>query len=299
MSQFQTGFVAVIGRPNVGKSTLINTLMQEKVSIVSPKPQTTRNSINCILMGDNYQIILVDTPGIHKPKNKLGEYMMKSARDTMANVDCVLWVADLSTGLRPEDNQILKTLKTIKTPLVIALNKKDLASSKQKELLTNAIQAELGTQTILETSGKTGYGTEALISALLKHIPEGPMLYPEDYLTDQPERFVVSEMIREKAILQLQDEIPYGIGVEIVRITDREDKPITDIEANILCEKESHKGIVIGKKGANLKKIGSAAREEIEGLLGTQVNLKLWVKVREDWRNNRAAMRSLGYKLEK
>ena len=154
-------------------------------------------------------------------------------------------MADLSTGLRPEDNQILKTLKTIKTPLVIALNKKDLASSKQKELLTNAIQAELGTQTILETSGQTGYGTEALISALLKHIPEGPMLYPEDYLTDQPERFVVSEMIREKAILQLQDEIPYGIGVEIVRIADREDKPITDIEANILCEKESHKGIAV------------------------------------------------------
>ena len=299
MSAFQTGFVAVIGRPNVGKSTPINTLLKEKISIVSPKPQTTRNRINCILMGEAYQLILVDTPGIHKPKNKLGEYMMRSAKDTLADVDCVLFVADAAAGLREADTEILAGLAQSRTPVVAVLNKKDKATGKQIEEMKKGIQAVLGQVPMLPVSAKTGHGTDALVPALLQHVPEGPMLFPEDYLTDQPERFVVAEMIREKAFLQLQDEIPYGIGVEIIKIQDREDKPITDIEATLLCEKESHKGMVIGKQGATLKKIGSLARPEIEELLGTKVNLRLWVKVREDWRNNSYAMRSLGYKLEK
>lgn len=296
MSEFKTGFAAVIGKPNAGKSTLINTLLKEKISIVSPKPQTTRNSIKCILMGDDYQIILVDTPGIHKPKNRLGEYMMKSAKDTIEDVDCILFVTDLSTGITAQDEAIIEGLRSTKKPVILIENKKDRASNARAAEVTEAVKKSLDVKCVIQISAKEGKNVEQIVPEVLKFIPYGPMLYDPEYLTDQSERFVVSEIIREKAITLLSDEIPYGIGVDIIKMSEREDKPITDIEATILCERESHKGIVIGKGGAMLKQIGSKSREDIESLLGMKVNLKLWVKVREDWRNDNNTMRSLGYK---
>ncbi len=299
MSEFRTGFAAVIGKPNAGKSTLINALLKEKISIVSPKPQTTRNSIKCILMGDDYQIILVDTPGIHRPKNKLGEFMMKTAKDTMDDVDCILFVVDLSSGIEPQDEMIMQRLSSVKTPVILVLNKKDRATNKKAEETEKIVRQSVDVKATVVLSAKEDKNVDEVIPQMLKFIPYGPALYPEDYLTDMPERFVVSEIIREKAMLLLSDEIPYGIAVEVIKMTDREDKPIIDIEANIMCERESHKGIVIGKGGAMLKKIGSASRTDIQELLGVQVNLKLWVKVRDDWRNDSNVMRSLGYKSEK
>ncbi|MBP3348565.1 MAG: GTPase Era [Clostridia bacterium] len=296
MSEFKTGFVTVVGKPNVGKSTLINALLREKISIVSPKPQTTRNSIKCILMGDDYQVILVDTPGIHKPKNALGEYMMKACREAMEEVDCILFVIDLGTGIGPMDEAIIESLKGVKTPIVLVGNKKDKVTNVKAKEIADSVKAQLNVKAFVAVSAKEEKNVDGVIPEVLKFIPEGPMLYPEDYLTDQPERFVVSEIIREKAMLLLSDEIPYGIGVDIVRMSDRQDKPIVDIEANVICERESHKGMVIGKGGNMLRKIGSAAREDIQSLLGVQVNLKLWVKVRDDWRNDNLTIRSLGYK---
>lgn len=296
MSEFRTGFAAVIGKPNAGKSTLINTLMNEKISIVSPKPQTTRNSIKCILMGDDYQIILVDTPGIHKPKNKLGEYMMKSAKDTMEDVDCILFVVDAAAGIQPADESIIEGLKHTKKPIILVENKMDRATKTRAAQIADTVKKSLDIRAVMQISAKDAKNTELIVPEVLKYIPEGPMLYDPEYLTDQSERFVVSEIIREKAISLLSDEIPYGIGVEIVKMSQREGKPITDIEATILCERESHKGIVIGKGGSMLKQIGSKARADIENMLSMQVNLKLWVKVREDWRNDGNTMRSLGYK---
>ena len=296
MSEFRTGFAAVIGKPNAGKSTLINTLMNEKISIVSPKPQTTRNSIKCILMGDDYQIILVDTPGIHKPKNKLGEYMMKSAKDTMEDVDCILFVVDAAAGIQPADESIIEGLKHTKKPIILVENKMDRATKTRAAQIADTVKKSLDIRAVIQISAKDAKNTELIVPEVLKYIPEGPMLYDPEYLTDQSERFVVSEIIREKAISLLSDEIPYGIGVEIVKMSQREGKPITDIEATILCERESHKGIVIGKGGSMLKQIGSKARADIENMLSMQVNLKMWVKVREDWRNDGNTMRSLGYK---
>lgn len=296
MSEFKTGFAAVVGKPNVGKSTLINTLLNEKISIVSPKPQTTRNSIKCILMGDAYQIILVDTPGIHRPKNALGEYMMKTCRESMEEVDCIIFVVDLATGIQPADESIIEMLSAVKTPIILVGNKKDKATNVRAKEVADRVKESLNVKAFVTVSAKDGKNTEAVIPEVLKYIPEGPMLYPEDYITDQPERFVVSEIIREKAMLLLSDEIPYGIGVEIISMKDREAKPITDIEANVICEKESHKGMVIGKGGNMLRQIGSKSREDIEALLGCQVNLKLWVKVRDDWRNDSRTIRYLGYK---
>ncbi len=296
MSEFKTGFAAVVGKPNVGKSTLINTLLKEKISIVSPKPQTTRNSIKCILMGDDYQIILVDTPGIHRPKNALGEYMMKTCRESMDEVDCIIFVVDLATGIQPADEAIIEMLSAVKTPIILVGNKKDRATNVRAKEVADKVRESLNVKAFVTVSAKEDKNTDAVIPEVLKYIPEGPMLYPEDYITDQPERFVVSEIIREKAMLLLSDEIPYGIGVEIISMKDRESKPITDIEANVICEKESHKGMVIGKGGSMLRQIGSRSREDIEALLGCQVNLKLWVKVRDDWRNDSRTIRYLGYK---
>ena len=296
MSEFKTGFAAVIGKPNAGKSTLINTLMKEKISIVSPKPQTTRNSIKCILMGEDYQIILVDTPGIHRPKNKLGEYMMKSVNDTMADVDCILFVVDLASGIQSADENIMETLKLTQKPIILIENKKDRATNARADQIADTVKKNINVKSVIQVSAKDGKNTESIIPEILKYIPYGPMLYDPDYLTDQSERFVVSEMIREKAIMLLSDEIPYGIGVEVIKMTQRSDKPITDIEATIFCERESHKGIIIGKGGAMLKQIGSRSREDIENMLSCKVNLRLWVKVREDWRNDGGTMRSLGYK---
>lgn len=296
MNNFKTGFTAVVGKPNAGKSTLINTLMGEKINIVSPKPQTTRNSIKCILMGDDYQIILVDTPGIHKPKNKLGEYMMRSAKDTMDDVDCILLVVDAAAGLQNGDEVIIDALKYTKKPIILIENKMDKATKTRAAQISDTVKKSLDIKAVIQISAKDKKNTELIVPELLKYIPEGPMLYDPEYLTDQSERFVVSEIIREKAITLLSDEIPYGIGVEVVKMSSRNGKPITDIEATILCERESHKGIVIGKGGSMLKQIGSKAREDIEAMLSVQVNLKLWVKVREDWRNDGNTMRSLGYK---
>ena len=295
MNNFKTGFAAVVGKPNVGKSTIINALLKEKISIVSPKPQTTRNSIKCILMGDDYQIILVDTPGIHRPKNALGEYMMKTCRESMEEVDCIIFVVDLGTGIQAQDEAIIETLSGIKTPIILVGNKKDKATNVKAKEIADKVKQSLNVKAFVAVSAKEDKNMDAIIPEVVKYIPEGPMLYPEDYLTDQPERFVVSEIIREKAMLLLSDEIPYGIGVEIVTMKDREDKQIIDIEANVICEKESHKGMVIGKGGEMLRKIGTKAREDVEELLGCKVNLKLWVKVRRDWKDDDTQMRSFGY----
>lgn len=296
MNEFKTGFAAVVGKPNVGKSTLINTLLKEKISIVSPKPQTTRNSIKCILMGDDYQVILVDTPGIHRPKNALGEYMMKTCRESMDEVDCIIFVVDLSSGIQSADENIIEMLSTVKTPIVLVGNKKDKVTNVKANDIFETVKKSLNIKAFVAVSAKEDKNTDAVIPEVLKYIPEGPMLYPEDYITDQPERFVVSEIIREKAMLLLSDEIPYGIGVEIISMKDRDSKPITDIEANVICEKDSHKGMVIGKGGNMLRQIGTKSREDIENLLGCKVNLKLWVKVRDDWRNDSRTIRYLGYK---
>lgn len=296
MSDFKTGFAAVIGKPNAGKSTLINALLKEKISIVTAKPQTTRDSIKCILMGDDYQIILVDTPGIHKPKNKLGEYMMKTADDAMDGVDCILFVVDLSSGIQKADEAIMEMLSTVKKPIILIENKKDRATNVRANEVTKAVQEKLDVKAVIQISAKENKNIDAVIPELLKYIPCGPMLYDPEDLTDRPAKFIVAEIIREKAMQLLSDEIPYGIGVEVVKMTDRTDKAITDIEASVICERDSHKGMVIGKGGAMLKQIGSRSRADIEELLGCKVNLKLWVKVREDWRNDSGTMRSLGYK---
>lgn len=247
-------------------------------------------------MGDDYQIILVDTPGIHKPKNKLGEYMMRSAKDTMDDVDCILLVVDAAAGLQNGDEVIINALKYTKKPIILIENKMDRATKTRAAQISDIVKKSLDIKAVIQISAKDKKNTELIVPELLKYIPEGPMLYDPEYLTDQSERFVVSEIIREKAITLLSDEIPYGIGVEVVKMSSRNGKPITDIEATILCERESHKGIVIGKGGSMLKQIGSKAREDIEAMLSVQVNLKLWVKVREDWRNDGNTMRSLGYK---
>lgn len=292
---FKSGFVTIIGRPNVGKSTLMNHLMGEKLSIVSSRPQTTRNNIQTILTKEDYQIVFVDTPGIHKPRHKLGEYMVKIAQDTFKEVDLVLFLTNPEIEVNKGDEYILEQLKDKGVPVFLVLNKID---ENTEERVANTIKnySEYFNFTeVIPISAIKGKNTDKLLQLMIKYLPEGPQYYPEDMITDQQERFVISETIREKALRLLSQEVPHGIAVEIITMK-KDEKGIYNIEATLLCEKESHKGIIIGKGGETLKKISTYARQDMEKFLGTKVYLKLWVKVKKEWRDNASLLRELGYK---
>jgi GTP-binding protein Era len=284
--------IAICGRPNVGKSTLTNTLVGEKVAIISNHPQTTRNKLLGVATGDGWQLVFVDTPGLHKPRTKLGEYMMKAADDAREGVDAVLCVVD-GQRIGAGDMAVIRDIAQMKCPKFLAVNKID-AVSKEQLMPQLATLNGCGFDTIVSVSARTGENVDRLKEMLIAAMPEGPKYFPDDMITDQPERVMCAEIIREKALRNLRDEIPHGIGVDMLQIKKVSDT-LTEMHADIYCEKASHKSIIIGKKGAMLQKIGAQAREDIERLMGTHVMLKLWVKVREDWRNRADDLRTLGY----
>jgi len=293
---FKSGFVSITGRPNVGKSTLTNRLIGEKLSIISSKPQTTRNTIKAIINSNDSQIIVIDTPGIHKPKTMLGEYMVKLAESTLNEVDIILFIVEATDKIPGAgDMYIAEQLKTVKTPVILIINKIDLVKKEELlETIRNFSQL-MDFKAVIPISATSGEGTDIVIEEIKKLLPEGPKYFPDDVITDQPERTLAAELIREKILELVSDEVPHGTGVEIISFREREGKGIIDIEANIYCERESHKGIIIGKQGAMLKKIGTLARVEMENLLGAKVFLKLWVKGKPDWRNSSSMLRTLGY----
>ena len=289
---FHSGFITLIGRPNVGKSSLMNALIGEKVAIVSRKPQTTRSRIMGVVTHEQDQMVFLDTPGVHTPRTRLGEFMMSSVRDAMEGMDCLLVLADVS-HITEKDLATAREMVEKKVPKVLALNKIDLVHP-EDILSATARFAEVGYEEIIPVSAKTHSGLEELTECLRGHLPVGPRYFPEDMMTDQPERVLCAEIIREKALRHLRDEVPHGIGVEILGIQEQREG-LTEINATIYCERDAHKGIIIGKHGAMLQTIGSEAREDIERLLDTHVNLKLWVKIRPDWRNNLSDLKTLGY----
>lgn len=291
----KSGFIGIIGRPNVGKSTLMNAVLGEKVAITADKPQTTRNTIRGIYTeGDRVQMIFVDTPGIHKPHSKLGSYMTDSAVNTLKEVDVILFLVDSSPEKGPGDKYIVDILRDINTPKFLVINKIDAMEPEAFRSIFDYYD-KLGIfRGVLGTSALKGTNTDKLLSAIEDCLEEGPMFFPPDMITDHPERFIVSEIIREKTLQFLSDEVPHGVAVEIESF--REEKNVTRIGAIIYCEKKSHKGIIIGKEGRKLKGIGKSARIEIEGLLGCKVFLELWVKVRENWRDSDFALADFGYK---
>lgn len=288
--------MTIIGSPNVGKSTLLNLMVGQKISIVSERAQTTRNRIAGVVTRKDYQIVFLDTPGVTGAKNRLGEYMLKVAYESLREVECILFMLDASKGVREMDEALIAQLRERAggTPVIAAINKSDLATLDDIETIRERLEKESFIKRILPISAETGRNVDKLEELLKAHLTDGPQYYPEDMVTDQPMRVITAEIIREKALRSLRQEIPHGIGVDIEQILLREDG-INDISAVIYCERDSHKGIIIGNKGAMLKRIGSAARPEIETLFGTKVNLKLWVKVRPDWRNSANALRELGY----
>ena len=292
---FKSGFVSIVGRPNVGKSTLMNSVVGEKIAIMSDKPQTTRNTIQAVYTDKECQIVFLDTPGIHKPKNKLGEFMVKSATDAFKNVDVVLYVVDESKKIGPGDRMIIESLRGIKTPKILVLNKIDMLSEEELFDLIKMYDAENMFDDIVPISALKGKNTDRLLKVIEGYLEEGPQYFPENMITDQPERVLISELIREKVLHYVHDEIPHGVAVEIERMKKRPDKDIIDISAVIYCERDSHKGIIIGKNGRKLKGIGKSAREEIELLLGSQINLQIWVKVKENWRNLQSFINNFGY----
>lgn len=291
---FRSGFITVVGKPNVGKSTLVNRLVGEKVAIVSPKPQTTRNSIIGVVTNqqERWQMVFVDTPGIHTPRTRLGDSMEKSVYDALQGMDILIIMLD-ATNVGKPDRAIVDTMKNRKQPKFLLINKVDLVHPQQL-LPMIASFADDGFDSIIPISARTGEGLDALKTVIISHLPLGPMYYPDDMWTDQTERQICAELIREKALLNLREEIPHGVGVEVLAIENAREG-LVDIHANIYCERDSHKPIIIGKGGAMLSRIGSQARSEIELLLGTQVNLQLWVKVRPGWRDNLNDLRTLGY----
>lgn len=295
-NDFKSGFVTLIGRPNVGKSTLMNYLIGQKIAITSNKPQTTRNRIQTVLTTDEGQIVFVDTPGIHKAKNKLGEYMVNVAEKTLNEVDVVLWLVEPTTFIGAGEQHIAKQLQRVKTPVILVINKVD--SVKREEILPAiaAYKDIYDFADIVPVSARSGDNTDKLLRVIMKYLPYGPQFYDEDTVTDQPERQIVAELIREKALHSLQDEIPHGIAVAIDRM--KMQNKVMHIDATIICERDSHKGIIIGKQGSMLKKIGSTARYEIERMLDCKVNLKLWVKVKKDWRDSEFLMKNFGYREE-
>ena len=292
-ADYKSGFVTLIGRPNVGKSTLMNHLIGQKIAITSNKPQTTRNRIQTVLTKEEGQIVFVDTPGIHKAKNKLGEYMVNVAERTLNEVDVVFWLVEPSTFIGAGEKHIAEQLGKVKTPVVLVINKVDMVKKEGVLTFIDAYQKIYDFAAIVPVSARSGENTDELVKVILKYLPYGPQFYDEDTVTDQPERQIVSELIREKALHCLNDEIPHGIAVAIDKMSYR--RKIVDIDATIICERDSHKGIIIGKQGTMLKKIGSTARFEIERMLDMKVNLQLWVKVKKDWRDSDFLIKNFGY----
>ena len=294
-TQKKSGFVTLIGRPNVGKSTLMNHLIGQKIAITSDKPQTTRNRIQTVYTDDRGQIIFVDTPGIHKAKNKLGEYMVNVAEHTLKDVDVILWLVEPSTFIGAGERHIAEQLNKVKTPIILVINKIDTVKN-QDEILTfmAAYKDVCDFAEIVPLSALKEKNTDLLTELIFRYLPYGPQFYDEDTVTDQPMRQIAAELIREKALRLLNDEIPHGIAVTIERMKERPDG-IMDIDASIVCEGDSHKGIIIGKGGSMLKRIGTEARKDIEHMMDIQVNLKLWVKVRKEWRDSELYMKNYGY----
>ena len=293
---FKSGFVTLIGRPNVGKSTLMNHLIGQKIAITSNKPQTTRNKIQTVLTTDEGQIVFVDTPGIHKAKNKLGEYMVNVAEKTLNEVDVVLWLVEPTTFIGAGEQHIIEKLKRVKTPVVLVINKIDMVKQEEVFASIETYSKACDFAEIVPVSARGGQNTDELVKVIMQYLPYGPQFYDEDTVTDQPERQIVAELIREKALHCLQEEIPHGIAVAIDRM--KMERKVMHIDATIICERDSHKGIIIGRQGAMLKKIGSTARFEIERMLDCKVNLKLWVKVQKNWRDSDFMMKNFGYRDE-
>lgn len=291
--QYKSGFVTLIGRPNVGKSTLMNCLIGQKIAITSNKPQTTRNKIQTVYTSEEAQIVFVDTPGIHKAKNKLGDYMVNLAERTLKEVDVILWLVEPSNFIGAGERHIIEQLKKANTPVILVINKIDTVKNEELFGFIDTYRKELEFHEIVPVSALKNKNTEELIKCVIKYLPYGPAFYDEDTITDQPQRQIVAEMIREKALRSLEEEIPHGIAVTIEKMKWR--GKIVDIEAVIICERESHKGIIIGKQGVMLKKIGSSARRDIENLLESKVNLQLWVKVKKDWRDSDLLLKNFGY----
>lgn len=292
---FKSGFAAIIGRPNVGKSTLMNHLIGQKIAITSKKPQTTRNRIQTVYTCEEGQIVFLDTPGIHKAKNRLGEYMVNVAEQTLKDVDVILWLVEPTTYVGAGEKHIIEQLEKTKLPVILVINKIDTIKKEEILEVIDTYRKLYDFAEIIPVSALRGNNTEDIITCLLKYMPYGPMFYDEDTVTDQPQRQIVAEIIREKALHALDEEIPHGIAVTIEKMRERKGQHIVDIEATIVCERESHKGIIIGKQGSMLKKIGSNARYEIERMLEEKVNLKIWVKVRKDWRDSDTQIRNFGY----
>ena len=293
-ADYKSGFVTLIGRPNVGKSTLMNYLIGQKIAITSNKPQTTRNRIQTVLTTEKGQIVFVDTPGIHKAKNKLGEYMVNVAERTLNEVDVVLWLVEPTNYIGAGEQHIIEQLKKTQTPVILIINKVDTVDRDRVFEYIDTYRKVYDFAEIIPTSALRGQNMDDVIDSIFKYLPYGPQFYDEDTVTDQPERQIVAEIIREKALHCLNEEIPHGIAVSIEKMKAR--KKVMDIEATIICERDSHKGIIIGKQGAMLKKIGSTARFEIEKMLDMKVNLQLWVKVKKDWRDSDFLIKNFGYR---
>ncbi|MDE6219180.1 MAG: GTPase Era [Lachnospiraceae bacterium] len=291
--KYKSGFVALIGRPNVGKSTLMNCLIGQKIAITSKKPQTTRNRIQTVYTSDEGQIVFVDTPGIHKAKNKLGDYMVKVAEHSLREVDAILWLVEPTDYIGAGEQHIIEQLKKVKTPVILVINKIDMVKKEHLLGYIDAYRKQLDFAEIVPVSALQKDNTDVLIAQIMKYLPYGPAFYDEDTITDQPARQIVAELIREKVLKSIDEEIPHGVAVTIESMKYR--KKIVDINATIICEKDSHKGIIIGKGGSMLKKIGSLARPEIEELLEQHVNLQLWVKVKKDWRDSDFLIKNFGY----
>ncbi|MDE7272939.1 MAG: GTPase Era [Lachnospiraceae bacterium] len=291
--KYKSGFVALIGRPNVGKSTLMNCLIGQKIAITSKKPQTTRNRIQTVYTSDEGQIVFVDTPGIHKAKNKLGDYMVKVAEHSLREVDAILWLVEPTDYIGAGEQHIIEQLKKVKTPVILVINKIDMVKKEHLLGYIDAYRKQLDFAEIVPVSALQKDNTDVLIAQIMKYLPYGPAFYDEDTITDQPARQIVAELIREKVLRSIDEEIPHGVAVTIESMKYR--KKIVDINATIICEKDSHKGIIIGKGGSMLKKIGSLARPEIEELLEQHVNLQLWVKVKKDWRDSDFLIKNFGY----
>ncbi len=296
MRTFKSGFVTLIGRPNVGKSTLMNHLIGQKIAITSNKPQTTRNRIQTVYTSEEGQIIFLDTPGIHKAKNKLGEYMVTVAERTLHEVDLILWLVEPTTFIGAGERHIAEQLRKTDTPVILVINKIDMVAKAEILTFIDAYKDIAPFQEIIPVSALQGENTEELLKVMFDYLEEGPCYYNEDTITDQPERQIVSELIREKALRNLNDEIPHGIAVAVERMEERSSGSLIDIDATVVCERDSHKGMIIGKQGAMLKKIGTQARQDIENLLDCKVNLKLWVKVKKDWRDSDFLIKNFGYR---
>ena len=292
---FKSGFVTIIGRPNVGKSTLMNSMIGEKISIMSDKPQTTRNKIRTVYTDEEAQIIFMDTPGIHKPKNQLGEFMNTEVDSALEEMDVLIMITDEFNKIGPGDEFIIEKIKEVKSKKVLIINKIDKFDQEAALRIAAEFEKYKVFDDIVPISALKNFGVDRLTKLIKTYLKPGPMYFPEDYITDRPERFIVAEIIREKALMYLQEEAPHGIAVEIEEMKERKGRDLVDIRASIMVEKKSHKSIVIGKDGRKIKGIGKSAREDMERLLGSQVNLQLFVKIQENWRDNNYLLRSLGY----